>query len=912
LERATTMPKLVFALVSVLLFHPFFRGAFILGGTDVLYAHYPNLLFGDWSLHEFGRFDLWNPYIFAGFDFTQSIHAPFLNPIFWPAMLVPERLVFHIVTLESLVFNWLIALLWYRIARLYLDDIWLAMLVGVVAQAGMFFWFLTTTLDGVPLYFLSSAAIYLILTHERRRLLANYTSLSLLLGLLFIEAHPLYVAAFALPVGIVLVVRCYPHFLAAPQRRLLLAFAAAVVTGLAMAAYRLVPVLEALSTQGVYLSAVDAVSLPSMANNAYFLLTQFIPLSFGIDISDASRLAALLGLPGRHTQAHNALYFGIFPLVIVYLALRGRNARPVVWLAVLFFGIVWAGLVAFQPLSDVANILVMPLLPDMLYRICSNFAFLFLLIAALRVVAALDSETIRKATFDAILLAAAIILFSIAMWARALLAEPLVTAIVTPFLIVNAARVGMIAIIFVALWFWWRGRFGVAGPAVWWAFFLSLVALGAVILFGRIAHILPANYVVMRVLSTGVALAIGAVTCVMVAKLSQNGDVTRARYIGAAGGLAFTVALMLPLRPIFSFGTNIGQTHGEQIFAIAIGTVLFLVLVAAAVTILHLAAKRPRLVLGMAPVILLMTMGDLIASYQAYSYVNTDQPFVTGIKTIYPDVSLEARFAGSGADFHGPFDAEDFRFNHLDTLAGVYPVELYANYGTTLHLPTYGGVDSDLPIDFIVFLTNFQPADVSWSIRGGINATLTDPRLLDLLGVAYDMVNGHAVHRLNALARFSAFSSYRVISDPRALLAELKDPAFDPASQLLLAQTPAAAPVSGPKTRFQLMPYASTGTSHLELEITADTPRAILFNDRYSPSWQANWNGAPIPVAKANGIFMGLTLPEGAGVLRLSFVPTAFYRLALLAAVIAALLVMSLFFALRKPRARAGERRDRI
>lgn len=56
----------------------------------------------------------------------------------------------------------------------------------------------------------------------------------------------------------------------------------------------------------------------------------------------------------------------------------------------------------------------------------------------------------------------------------------------------------------------------------------------------------------------------------------------------------------------------------------------------------------------------------------------------------------------------------------------------------------------------------------------------------------------------------------------------------------------------------------------------------------------------PIPVAKANGIFMGLTLPEGAGVLTLSFVPTAFYHLALLAAVIAASLVILLLFALRR------------
>ena len=550
-------------------------------------------------------------------------------------------------------------------------------------------------------------------------------------------------------------------------------------------------------------------------------------------------------------------------------------------------------------MSDVANIMVVPLIHDMLYRIGSDFAFLFLLIAALRAVAVLDGETIRKGSFDVVLVAALIILFSIAMWARVLLAEPLVTAILAPFTIVNAARIAMIAVIVIALWFWWRVRFSRANPAlVWLAFFLSLAALGAIILLGRIAHVLPANHVVMPVLSTAIALAIGAATSLAVAQFSQNGDATRASYAGVIGGVAFAVVLILPLP-----SANVGRIAAGEALAVAIGTVLFLVLVAAAVIILQLAAKRPRLILGMAPVILLMTMGDLITSYQAYSYVNTDQPFVTGIKTIYPDVSLEARFAGSSADFSGPFDAADFRFSHIDTMAGIFPNEVYTNDGTTLHLPTYAGIDSDVPLDLATFMINFQPADVSWYIRGGINATVTNPRLLDLLGVAYDMVDGHAVHRPNALARFSAFSSYRVISDPRALFAELKNPVFDPARQVLLGQTPATAPIIGPKARFELLRYASTGPSQLALTISADTPRVILFNDRYSSSWQASWNGAPISVANANGIFMGVILPEGAGVLTWSFVPTAFYRLALLAAVIAASLVILLLFSLPGRRA---------
>ncbi len=75
---------LVIGLFVVLLFAPIFTGSFVVGGTDSLFNHFPNLIFGydEWSAHK--RLAFWNPYNFAGFDMTGSMHARHLNPLYWP------------------------------------------------------------------------------------------------------------------------------------------------------------------------------------------------------------------------------------------------------------------------------------------------------------------------------------------------------------------------------------------------------------------------------------------------------------------------------------------------------------------------------------------------------------------------------------------------------------------------------------------------------------------------------------------------------------------------------------------------------------------------------------------------------------------------------------------------------------
>ena len=358
ISESPALSALLFGCLASILFHPFFMGQFVLGGTDLLYNHYPNILFGYREFWEFGTFSLWNRYIFAGADFTASMHAHYLNPLYWPLLLFPEKYIFHALTAGFIVVNALTGWFWSRIATRLGVLATGSLIVGIVAQAGMFFWFAVTTMIAVPMFLCASIAIYLIVTHAVRSSLSNYVMLSLVLGLLVVTPHPAYVLGFLLPVAVVFLVLTYPGWLYQPWRGFPPIFIAACFTGLLLAAYRLVPVGAAILGEG---AALDGAGLPGTLNFAYFGLTAFNPLALGIHLQDAQEFSRLLHFgSGRHTQAHNALYFGIAPLIIVYIAVRVSDSAKTIWLAMTYVVLQLSYLFAFQPISDIVYLIIYP------------------------------------------------------------------------------------------------------------------------------------------------------------------------------------------------------------------------------------------------------------------------------------------------------------------------------------------------------------------------------------------------------------------------------------------------------------------------------------------------------------------------------------------------------------------------
>jgi hypothetical protein len=136
---------LLFLSVATVLFAPVFvQGAVLLSNTDNLFAHYPNLIFGYRSLRS-GDLGLWNPFLFAGLDFSHVLHHHMLNPVNWILLPFPESLLLRAISVKLLLEISAIGFLAYLIAGTLVADRLTAIGCGLAFQLSGFTWFTTTT-----------------------------------------------------------------------------------------------------------------------------------------------------------------------------------------------------------------------------------------------------------------------------------------------------------------------------------------------------------------------------------------------------------------------------------------------------------------------------------------------------------------------------------------------------------------------------------------------------------------------------------------------------------------------------------------------------------------------------------------------------------------------------------------------
>ena len=1055
INESPVLSAVLFGCLASILFHPFFLGKFVLGGTDVLYTHYPNILFGYREFWKFGSFSLWNRYIFAGADFTTSIHAHYLNPLYWPLLLFPEKYIFHALTAGFIVMNAMIGWFWSRIATRSGVLATGSLIVGVVAQAGMFFWFAMTTMIAVPMFLCASIAIYLIATHAMRSSLANYLMLSLVLGLLIVTPHPAYILGFFLPVVAVFLFSNNPGWFYRLRRGFPPIFVAACFTALLLAAYRLVPVGAAIVGEGAALGG--GAGLPSTLNYAYFGLTAFNPLALGITLHDSQEFSRLLHFGGeRHIQAHNALYFGIAPLIIAYIAVRAGGSVKTLWLATTYVVLQLSYLFAFQPITDIVYLIVYPFAHEGVFRPATTIAFLFLLIDCLKNFSSIEWPSAKRAIQECALISGIVIAASAAMYGRTLYNFPEVVNKLGAGIYMHGLQLGILASLIVAVLVarlslpgFARVNFGLLGAMI------GGLVVAAASIAAMVAGFFPGDNMVMEAFKNEVTAILACVAVVLAAGFGRSK--TRHRVILSCC-IAVVLLFLLPM-PVAPGVPGIPPVIGA-----VMGWGGFIALLAVTITILaRFANKDINASLAM-KLLLVLTVADLVVAFDNYSYVNVPAtPFVKRFEDIYPPTRLAVRkpglaeagglrnllldselrlipgqpanwnFGGKGmalcqsppgtfamaqgnalrvcypgddaggnlyqdvspgedvrqvamgvwvraepgmevrlfltspssnigggvtkrlgdgkwhwietvldskvpfkvarphvnmaksgyAEIYAPrlvtgtvvrpaarptdghevveekdifpqeIDLASYRVNHVDTINGFATNDLMTNFAIVAGTPTYAGVDSDLPRDYVEFLKVFRDIDSSWFHRAGLLSTITDERSLDLLGVAYDVGDsGGLISRPNAIPRFAAFLDYEVIDKQSTLFQRLKAKDFDPAKTVLLQSGPDVSHSRSDAGRFQYLAYATPGADRLSLKITAETPRLIVFNDRFSPHWQAYWNGKPLQIIRANGIFMAVALPDGAGELTFAFRPQLFIRLAIIAAITALLLLL--------------------
>jgi hypothetical protein len=852
-------PYIPHLLLSIFLFHPVFYGYLIVGGTDVLFNHFPNLIYGIREFNEFGHFGLWNSFIFAGFDTTKSMHSHFLNPIYWPFFVVPEKYLLHFLSYLFVIFNSLTGFIWFRIGLNETRNKNYAFIIGSVAQASMFAWFAMTTFIAVPMLLFSSLSIYLVSKLNKNELLVNTLILSILLFLIFVTSHPGYVIGFTLPIFIYAAIESRKK----TNYKILLSFIIAAAMAGLMASYRLIPVALEVMLNGSAMSGIWDQAFPSSSiYNSYFGLTSFNPTAIGLDIGQSLMVSKYLGFSG-HIQFHSGLYFGILSLIIIYISIRIYKSYAPLILLIIYFIFHNEYIYTFQPFNDLLNLILVPIQSDSIARIGCFFIFMFTLIESLKNLnfSLLNPEKIKKVMHEIFVISIIVILISLGLYFNILNSNEKVNHFMSHKEIKILFKI--IAILSLFLLFKSKTFFNYFNNNenlnkvlnIWLILLFSIFSLA-------ILKIGPSNEMYLVCIKDFMIIGLG---CKWILFLAKNSGVTS---LGSRGYLLAIIGLMIA--PI----NGIQGNAGSELFFMSTssnGWISFFLIVATILNLLNAFFNRKISKNKLIHLLIAINTITLIATFETYSYCNVwDSPYVKKISKIYPSPTI--------IDIN-VVENQSYRFNNVSQIQNIAANEIMANYAITGKTPTYAGVDSDISKKYLLFIKSFYQSDSSWLNRAGFLSSLDDEKLLDILGVKYDIDdNKNLTLRSGALSRFSAFNNYESFNNDDKSLKRLHESSFNPKTTLIINDKEDEERFINNAT-FIPLNFKRLAADIYTLRIDKSIPRAILFNDQYSTSWKAYWNNEEIKIYHANYAFMAVHIPDGDGHLTFKFSDNLFLLL---------------------------------
>ena len=123
---------------------------------------------------------------------------------------------------------------------------------------------------------------------------------------------------------------------------------------------------------------------------------------------------------------------------------------------------------------------------------------------------------------------------------------------------------------------------------------------------------------------------------------------------------------------------------------------------------------------------------------------------------------------------------------------------------------------------------------------------------------------------LDVLPRALVVHRAEVIADEAAVLARMRDPAFDP-TRLVLLSAGEAVDASGRGTAI-LTRYEPEA---IACRVISDAPGYLVVFDTFYPGWEATVDGQPAPILRANGMFRAVPVTPGVHHVELRYRPVS-------------------------------------
>ena len=816
---------LIFALTAFFVFSDFWIfGKVLIGNLDVADINFPNLLLAKRNFLA-GEWGLWNPFVSAGSSVFSNAIAPQFYPENWLLFWLPESVFFKAVTFVSFLKFWGIgffAYLWF--CKEVESPKW-ALFAAIAYQLSGFSLWTVISSDAISLSFYFTCLAALIWRGKSETPLRNFLAWSFFLWQIFYCSNYVYSAYL---ITFLIVLFFYRHEFRAPWLPFLLALIATSL--LAMPRWYPHWVELASSTRATESFFYEVTEFPFLG------LRLFVPEAFGISywatFNTIAGLSSVFQKLSVQIFSHFPHYFGTVSLLMLLAGMPfAYQDKSLKWGYLCLLAIL-AILLAVEPLNTILRQWMHPW-----FHLQSVHFLLTPIACGLLAHLGKKFETLPEFrppvwVFLVVVLA---LLYTLVVWSLNFQGQW------------HVATLTKMISLFAALLFYFRGRFT---RALW----MSTLAVGSACALFLVKSHNPIFLNHLRILLS----LIFSLACYLVMGPRPKWGMTI-----LLGVFLVVISLVSGVTP------ELFVLESKQESVVLAGLGLVKALLIAGVFFNLCREQRNVFTIGCFTLLL----WDLVPSAKIHTHL-VFNPFYSA-ESPYPEKAPIASI-----------DLNNYRVNYPN-LFSVTPLyhAIYRNHEvlSAMHsvygVRSYGGYVNSVPRRYTEFVESFLAPAVKEKLldqgKHGYLATLSDPRLLDLLGVGYDFSAQTASwsKRDNALSRFTFFESYALVPQEKAL-ALLQSHEFNPNEQVVLETDPGFSPRVPTPSR--PVPYQSQATDRLKIQWQSDTPGVLLFNDSYHSGWRARIDGKSHPLLRANYAFMAVEVPPGRHEIEFEFLPAAF------------------------------------
>lgn len=839
------------ATVHALLAFILYRSSLIFGkpflfSTDNVRYQFPQFLF---DIHVLRTLDFpaWNQYLQAGIYYPACGYSIVYSPYIWLLSTVPLHHLLTAITLLTVAHQIAAGLFSYMFfSRFTSRRSWALYGSIVYVSSGMLFASQSVYLLFLA-YCLMPAVLYFTTTLDRRHWSSAVVFLSGALAYTLLCTHVVAVPLILLSTLVGFLVyygRAAYRWRAFCGVGLRLAVAAGIAV--VVAAVRYVPIMDAVRGSPRLLSG--AAWLANVWSGTYQLAVGVVPELAGL------RYLAPSDTPGnlRGTLLHDFSYLGVTPLFLLLVGAAYVRLHWGLTIAALFavgFGL------RIKPLFEIVELFFAPVYHAMMLRIAYP-----LLVVALVVVGGSycqDRFALSRRgqlRFFSVVGAAAIALVAVAYAVR--------------FDTVRVPRILICLSVACGVAWWVFGKRAAAqgkrlGGALYWCGVSAVLAVMAM-LVKRLAG----QPVTEELLTNSRMLAL-SIAGYLVLSITLRYRSARRSHARALGAILLTVVVLCVAGAATS-ESMAGELSSEARQALVLLSMLK-VIVGLSLLGQMLALREARLLrraewFGYMCTILIVDLLPFATTYSGY-FEGFFIPYESALRSSVNSTRVESRLK----ELKTRADLRDYRVNSPNEMVGIFEKGFISHAAYSLGLRSYGGFNSLENLWLLRLLERFDPEKSRRYYGNGTSDDYSAEKLLDVLGVRYDVVGGTLVERPSALSRFALFSEYECLGDQSAVLDRVSASAFEAQKKVLLNKCPSI-PSSPGRAAFVAFGERRSGLILMQV----GGPGVLFFGDAYHEGWHPYVNGQRRELLRADGAFMAVEVPPGPAHVEWRFEPTSF------------------------------------